>query len=75
MPEFSLNPLGKMLLLIGAMLILLGLFLIFMDKIPYVGRLPGDIIIKKRNFIFYFPITTLILLNLLLLFLSWLFRK
>lgn len=75
MSDFSLQPLGKMLLLVGVILVALGIFFLFMDKIPYIGRLPGDIVIRKRNFIFYFPITTLILLNLLLLFLSWLFRK
>ncbi|NOX38126.1 MAG: DUF2905 domain-containing protein [Calditrichaeota bacterium] len=75
MEDFSFQPLGKLLILVGAVTLLIGVTLLFLDKIPYIGRLPGDIIIRKKNFTFYFPITTLILLNLLLLLISWLFRK
>lgn len=75
MENFPLHPFGKALVIIGGIIILIGLLMMFGSKIPYIGRLPGDIIIKKRNFTFYFPITTLILLNLVLLLISWLFRK
>ncbi|RMG68799.1 MAG: DUF2905 domain-containing protein [Calditrichaeota bacterium] len=78
MDEFPLNALGKFLLITGVVIALIGLFLLFLNKIPYLGRLPGDILIQRRNFTFYFPITTLIVLNLLLLLISWViwhFRK
>ncbi len=75
MADFSFQPLGKLLILVGAVTLLIGVTLLFFDKIPYIGRLPGDILIRRKNFTFYFPITTLILLNLLLLLISWLFRK
>lgn len=57
---------GKWLIIFGIILIILGLIFIFIDKIPFLGRLPGDIRIEKKNFVFYFPITTSILLSLLL---------
>ncbi len=75
MNDFSLEPLGKILVFIGIFLVVLGVIILFGSKIPYIGRLPGDIIIQRKNFTFYFPITTLILLNLLLLLISWLLRK
>ncbi len=53
----------------------LGVLLLFSDKIPWLGRLPGDISIKRENFTFYFPLTTCILLSLLLSLIFSFFRK
>jgi len=53
----------------------MGLLFMFADRIPMIGKLPGDIVIQKKNFTFYFPITTLILLNLLLWLAFWLIGK
>ena len=75
MENFPLNSLGKSLIIIGGIIIVIGLLMIFGNKIPYIGRLPGDIIIKKKIFTFYFPITSLIVLNLMFLLISWLMRK
>ncbi len=55
---------GKILILVGAILVLVGTFFVFAGKIPWVGRLPGDIYIKKGNFSFYFPLATCILLSI-----------
>ncbi len=49
---------GKMLIILGVILIVIGLAFTYGPKIPWLGRLPGDISIKKDNFSFYFPITT-----------------
>ena len=57
---------AKILILFGLTLILLGLFFILIEKIPYLGKLPGDIYIKKGNFVFYFPLATSIILSILL---------
>jgi uncharacterized protein HemY len=57
---------GKILIFIGAILIFLGLIFSFIGKIPYFGRLPGDVYIKRENFTFYFPITTCILISIIL---------
>ncbi|MFQ5585034.1 MAG: DUF2905 domain-containing protein [Calditrichia bacterium] len=67
--------LGKYVVISGIIIVLFGLLMIFANKIPFIGKLPGDIIIHKKNFTFYFPITTLIILNLILLLISYLFRK
>ncbi|WP_028842983.1 DUF2905 domain-containing protein [Thermodesulfobacterium thermophilum] len=67
---------GKFLVLLGICLILLGIFISILPKIPYIGKLPGDIYIKKDNFTFYFPLATSILISLLLtIILNLLFRK
>lgn len=57
---------GKWLIFFGIILIILGLLFIFFEKIPFLGKLPGDIRIERKNFVFYFPITTSILLSLIL---------
>jgi len=63
--------LGKSLVLFGVILALVGLVLMFSDKIPFLGKLPGDIHIKRENFEFYFPITTSIVLSLVLSAILW----
>jgi Protein of unknown function (DUF2905) len=68
-------PLGKLLILIGLLLAVMGLFLTFGGKIPWLGRLPGDIRIDRENFSFFFPLTTCILISILLSLLFWLFRR
>ncbi|MGB9628436.1 MAG: DUF2905 domain-containing protein [Thermodesulfobacteriota bacterium] len=70
-----MSAFGKMLILIGVFIILIGLLLMAGDKIPWLGRLPGDILIKKKNFTFYFPLATSILISLILTLLLTLFRK
>lgn len=62
----NLNPLGKILIIGGVITILVGVLLIFSDRIPLVGKMPGDIIIQKNNFLIYFPIVTCIILSVLL---------
>jgi hypothetical protein len=69
------GALGKMLILLGAFIILIGLLLLIGEKIPWIGRLPGDIIIRKKNFTFYFPLATSILISIILTLLFTLFRK
>ncbi len=67
--------LGKALVLLGVVIALVGVALIFAHKLPYIGRLPGDIYIKRDSFTFYFPITTSILVSIILSLLFWIFRK
>jgi len=64
--NLSLQTFGKLLVILGVVILTLGLLLMFSDKIPMLFKLPGDIIIRKKNFTFYFPITSLIILNLIL---------
>jgi predicted phosphohydrolase len=59
---------GKTLVLVGALVLFVGLILIAAEKVnfPFLGRLPGDIYIRRKNFQFYFPIATSIVLSLVL---------
>ena len=57
------GPLAKILILTGAAVIILGVILLFIDKIPLLGKLPGDIVVRKKNFTLYFPLGTMILLS------------
>lgn len=67
---------GKSIIFIGILIIIIGIILLFIDKLPFnLGRLPGDIAIKKENFSFYFPITTSILISIVLSMLLYLFSK
>lgn len=66
MNEFS--SIAKMLIGLGSMIILLGLFLLLISKVSGIGKLPGDIFIRKGNFTFYFPLATSIILSLILTF-------
>jgi len=69
------GALGKLLILLGVFIILIGLLLLIGEKIPWIGRLPGDIIIRKKNFTFYFPLATSIIISIILTLLFMLFRK
>ena len=71
-PFFSL---GKILIIIGLAIAGIGVLLVLTPKIPWLGKLPGDILIKKDNFRFYFPLTTCIIVSLVLTLLFYLFRK
>lgn len=63
--------LGKNLVLFGTIIVVAGLLLLVAPKIPYIGKLPGDIHIKKENFEFYFPLTTSILISIVLSGFLW----
>ncbi|RMF46709.1 MAG: DUF2905 domain-containing protein [Deltaproteobacteria bacterium] len=66
---------GKLLMIAGGLLVAAGLLLLLADKIPGLGRLPGDIRIERENFSFYFPLGTCLLLSALLSLVFWLFRR
>ncbi|HYY46098.1 MAG TPA: DUF2905 domain-containing protein [Candidatus Angelobacter sp.] len=67
---------GKLLIILGAFIVVVGLALTFGPRIPFLGRLPGDIAIDRGNVHFYFPIVTCLLLSVVLtLILSLFFRR
>ena len=70
LPEF-----GKMLLILGILFVIIGLFLMLGPKIPLLGKLPGDFIIRRGNFTLYFPLATSILLSIVLTLIFFIFRK
>jgi hypothetical protein len=61
-----MESLGKILLILGAVIIVLGLILTFAPQIPFLGKLPGDITIKKDGGSVYFPVVTCIILSIIL---------
>jgi len=67
--------LAKFLVIAGIILIGLGLLFCVFGKIPFLGKLPGDIYIQKKKFTFYFPLATCILLSAFLTFIFWLFSR
>ncbi len=66
---------GKIFIYLGLVLIIIGVLFIIGPKIPYIGRLPGDIYIKRENFVFYFPLATSIIISIIISLFLWLFRK
>ncbi len=67
--------LGKALIMMGAVLVVVGVVFLFFDKLPFLGKLPGDITYRKGNFTFYMPLATMLLLSVVLTILLNLFRK
>lgn len=72
----TMAEIGKSIIFIGIIIVIIGVLLLFSDKLPFnLGRLPGDISYKKENFSFYFPITTSILISIILSILFYIFSK
>jgi hypothetical protein len=68
----DLQPLGRALIFFGVILAGFGLVLLVAPKVPWVGRLPGDILIERERFSFYFPLASCLLASVLLSVLLWL---
>ncbi len=66
---------GKILIIAGAVLVIAGLIIQFAPKLPFPGKLPGDIVIDKGNFKMYFPIATSILISLVISLILFLINK
>ncbi|MEI0560285.1 DUF2905 domain-containing protein [Brachyspira pilosicoli] len=66
------NYFAKMLIVVGIIAIIIGILILL--KIP-IGKLPGDIVIKKENFTFAFPIVTSIIASIVLSFIMWIISK
>jgi hypothetical protein len=69
------NGLGKTLLIIGGILMLAGLLILFFGKVPFAGKLPGDFSFKGKNWSFYFPLASSILLSIVLSLILYLIQK
>ncbi|NIP31024.1 MAG: DUF2905 family protein [Candidatus Dadabacteria bacterium] len=71
-----MSEIRKIIILLGILIILIGIFLPYLSKLNIFGRLPGDISIKGNNYSIYLPITSFIIISLLLtLILNLIFRK
>ncbi len=70
-----MTDLGKVLILTGLILMVVGALLMLGGKIPFLGRLPGDIVVERPGFTFYFPLGTSILLSVILSVILWLIHR
>ena len=66
---------AKVLILVGVLLALLGGLLLFVGKVPFLGRLPGDIVIRRENWSLYVPLTTSLVISIVLTVLVALFSR
>jgi hypothetical protein len=71
----GLDSLGRMLIVLGAVCLVLGGLLVLGGKIPFLGRLPGDFVIRRGSWSVYFPLATSIVVSVLLTLLLWLFGR
>jgi hypothetical protein len=70
-----MGDLGKTLIVIGLVIVAVGGVLLLAGRVPWLGRLPGDIYIQRGNFSFYFPVVTSLLVSVLLTLLFWFFSR
>jgi hypothetical protein len=70
-----MQDMGKIVIILGIVLVGLGLIMLYGPKIPWLGKLPGDITIKKENFTFYFPLASSIVISIILTTLFSIFRR
>jgi len=70
-----MTGLGKGLIYLGLLLVIIGVILTFAGKLPWLGRLPGDLSIERENFSFYFPLATCILISVIISLVLYLFRR
>jgi uncharacterized protein HemY len=70
-----MSEFGKTLIFLGLLLLIAGVLLSFAGKLPWLGNLPGDITIQRGRFSFYFPITTCLLVSLVVALVLYFFRR
>jgi hypothetical protein len=70
-----LSGAGKLLIVLGGLLIIVGAAILLVGRIPWLGRLPGDIYIERRNFTFVFPLATSILVSVILSLVWYVFSR
>jgi len=79
MSPFDPSNLGKILVLFAVIIAIVGFLLIALGKIPFFGKLPGDVVIRRGNSTFFFPIATSIIVSIVLTILInlflWIFRR
>ncbi|BCB96918.1 hypothetical protein JZK55_18400 [Dissulfurispira thermophila] len=67
----GIQHIGKFLIIMGIVIAVIGGLVMLSGKISWLGRLPGDIVIQKKNFTFYFPLATSILISIILTLIFW----
>ncbi len=67
----GVHEIGRMLVVFGLLIALVGVALVLVGRVPWLGRLPGDIHIQRGNWTFYFPLATSLLLSVVLTLILW----
>lgn len=70
-----MGEIARVIIILGIVLIVIGLALLGIQKLPFLGKLPGDIIVKRENFTFYFPLATSIIVSILISLVLYLISK
>jgi uncharacterized protein HemY len=70
-----MGEIARILIILGAALVVIGLVMLGIQKLPFAGRLPGDIVIKRENFTFYFPLATSIIVSIVVSLILYLINK
>ena len=70
-----MHDIGKALIAFGLLIVLAGVVLVLVGRVPWIGRLPGDIHIQRGNFTFYFPLVTSLLLSVVLTLIFYLLGR
>jgi Protein of unknown function (DUF2905) len=71
----NLDDLGKVLVGFGLLIVLLGVVLLVAGRVPWLGRLPGDIYVRRGNWAFYFPLATSLIVSALLTLVFWILNR
>ncbi len=71
----GVNDIGRMLVVFGVLIALVGVALMVVGRVPWLGRLPGDIHIERGNWTFYFPLATSLLLSAVLTLILWILGR
>jgi hypothetical protein len=70
-----MGELARVMILIGTVLIVIGLVMLVVPRVPFLGKLPGDILIKKEHLTFYFPLATSIVISIIIGLILYLINK
>lgn len=71
----GMADLAKILIITGGVLVIAGVAMLVIPKLPFTGKLPGDIVIKRENFTFYFPLATSIIISIIVSLILYLIGK
>ncbi len=70
-----MGELARVMILFGTVLIVIGLVMLVVPRVPFLGKLPGDILIKKEHLTFYFPLATSIVISIIISLILYLINK
>jgi hypothetical protein len=70
-----MGELAKVMILIGSVLVVAGLVILIFPRLPFLGKLPGDILVKKDNFTWYFPLATSVVVSIIVSLILYFINK